>query len=384
MFEALWLLLPVAAASGWISARRSGSRFDIEPPSEYYQGINYLLNQQDDKAIDVFLRQAELDDDAAETHLALGSLFRQRGDVERAIRIHKDLIDRPGLRKRTRDESRLELARDYFASGLLDWAEEALKELIDDGVLVEAAYEVLIGIYEREKEWQQALDAARDCRTLTDADLSLREVQFHCELHEQALRANDRETAEQHLGVATEIAPRAARVGCLLAEAARRRGDLRDAVMHYERVVSFDETMVPEVAEALLEALTATGDERQIRAYLKKLRHQPNTYTMVSTAAGLIAKLENKGSARQFFKDQLLKRPSLPGLAHWARLEMESSSTETRAQVGVIVDMLERLKAKRPTHSCSVCAYRGHQLYWLCPGCHSWDAIRPIMGDEGE
>ena len=384
MFEALWLLLPVAAASGWISARRTGSRFDIEPPSEYYQGINYLLNQQDDKAIDVFLRQAELDDDAAETHLALGSLFRQRGDVERAIRMHKDLIDRPGLRKRTRDESRLELARDYLASGLLDWAEGALQELIDDGVLVDAAYEDLIGIYEREKEWQQALDAAMTCQRETDLDLSGRIVQFHCELHEQALRAGHHDKAAGHIDRAVEVDPRSARLGCLRAEAARREGDIRETVRHYEMVVSLDETMVPEVAEPLLDALAATGDERQIRAYLKKLRHQPNTYTMVSTAAGLIAKLENTQSARQFFKDQLLKRPSLPGLAHWARLEMESSSNETRAQVGVIVEMLERLKAKRPTHSCEVCSYRGHQLYWLCPGCHSWDSIRPIMGEEGE
>ncbi|MEM6988256.1 MAG: lipopolysaccharide assembly protein LapB, partial [Pseudomonadota bacterium] len=179
MFEALWLLLPVAAASGWISARRSGTRFDLEPPSEYYQGINYLLNRQEDKAIDVFLRQAELDDDAAETHLALGSLFRQRGDVERAIRMHKDLISRPGMRKRTRDEARLELARDYLASGLLDWAEDALRELIDDGVLVGAAYEDLIGVYEREKEWQQALDAAVACQQRTDLDLSKRVAQYH-------------------------------------------------------------------------------------------------------------------------------------------------------------------------------------------------------------
>ncbi|MEM9605625.1 MAG: tetratricopeptide repeat protein [Pseudomonadota bacterium] len=384
MFEALWLLLPVAAASGWISARRSGSRFDIEPPSEYYQGINYLLNRQEDKAIDVFLRQAEVDDDAAETHLALGSLFRQRGDVERAIRMHKDLIGRPGLRKRTRDESRLELARDYFASGLLDWAEEALQELINDGVLVEAAYEQLIGIYEREKEWQQALAAAETCQRQTDLDLAARAVHFHCELHEQALRSGDTDRAADHLDRAEALGPTVARVWCLRAEAARRAGDMRGAVQHYEMVVSLDEGMVPEVAEHLLSALTATGDERQIRAYLNKLRHQPNTYTMVSTAAGLIAKFENTRSARQFFKDQLLQRPSLPGLTHWARAEMESGSSETRAQVGVIVEMLERLMAKRPTHACRVCSYRGHQLYWLCPGCHSWDSIRPIMGDDGE
>lgn len=384
MIEALWLLLPVAAASGWISARRSGSRFEAEPPSEYYQGINYLLNQQADKAIDVFLRQAELDDDAAETHLALGSLFRQRGDLERAIRMHKDLISRPGLRKRTRDESRLELARDYLASGLLDWAEETLQQLIESGVLVEGAYADLIGIYEREKAWHRALTAAEACQRLSDLDLSVRIVHLHCELHEQALRSGDEASAAEHLQRAQAIGPRVARVWCLRAEAARRAGAMREAVQHYEMVVSLDEGMVPEVAERLLSALTATGDEKQIRAYLKKLRHQSNTYTMVSTAAGLIAKFENASSARQFFKDQLLQRPSLPGLAHWARSEMENSSSETRAQVGVIVEMLERLMARRPTHSCNVCSYRGHQLYWLCPGCHSWDSIRPIMGDEGE
>jgi len=387
MIEALWLLLPVAAASGWLSAKRSGrgaEGSDPDAPSDYYQGISFLLNHEEDKAIDVFLRVVEIDDDTAETHLALGSLFRQRGEVQRAIRLHKDICDRVDLRKKKRDEARLELARDYFAAGLHDWAERNFTQLIDEKVFIGPCYEGLIAICERGNEWQRAIDAAEQSQKLSDANHGASIAQYHCELAKLALTHGEQAEADKELNAAVAADVCCVRAWVMRAEIARERGDYRSAVRDYEKAISLDEEIVPEVARPLMETLSATGDEGALRAYIAKLRTRSNSYTMISTASGVLERLEDPRSARHFFKEQLLRRPSLQGLQHWARMEMDNTSAANRKQISVIVTMLDRVMENRPSHACRKCNFRGRHLHWQCPGCHSWDSIRPILGVEGE
>lgn len=387
MIEALWLLLPVAAASGWLSARRSGgepSGADPEAPSDYYQGISFLLNHEEDKAIDVFLRVVEIDDDTAETHLALGSLFRQRGEVQRAIRLHKDICERVDLRKKLRDEARLELGRDYFAAGLYDWAERNYLQLIEEKVFVGPCYEGLIAICERGHEWQRAIESAHQSQNLTGSNHGPRIAQYHCELAATAQAAGERARTGAELDAALEADVACVRAWIMRAQTAREGGDFRRAVRDYEKAISLDEAIVPEVARPLMEALTSSGDEGALRAYIAKLRAKSNSYTMISTASGVLENLEDPRTARRFFKEQLLRRPSLQGLQHWARMEMDSSSAASRRQIAVIVNMLDRVMEDRPSHACSQCNFKGRQLYWQCPSCHNWDSIRPILGAEGE
>lgn len=387
MIEVLWLLLPVAAASGWLSAKRSGGEArgnEPDAPSDYYQGISFLLNHEEDKAIDVFLRVVEVDDETAETHLALGSLFRQRGEVQRAIRLHKDIYDRVDLRKKLRDEAHLELARDYFAAGLYDWAERNFIQLIDEKVFIGPCYEGLIAIFERGSEWQQAIKSAHQSQSLSGADHSKNIAQYHCEIATIAVNQGELAESESELSAALEADACCVRAWVMRAEMARARGDHRSAVCDYEKAITLDESIVPEVARPLMETLTSSGDEGALRAYIAKLRTKSNSYTMVSTASGVLESLEDPRSARRFFKEQLLRRPSLQGLQHWARMEMDSSSAASRKQIAVIVTMLDRVMENRPSHACQQCNFKGRQLYWQCPSCHSWDSIRPILGVEGE
>ncbi|MGB0866177.1 MAG: lipopolysaccharide assembly protein LapB [Granulosicoccaceae bacterium] len=386
MIEALWLLLPVAAASGWLSAKRSSDAPGDGPeaPSDYYQGISFLLNQEEDKAIDVFLRVVEIDDDTAETHLALGSLFRQRGEVQRAIRLHKDICDRVDLRKKLRDEARLELARDYFAAGLYDWAERNFMQLIEEKVFIGPCYEGLISICERGHEWQRAIDSAHQSQNLTGANHGSTIAHYHCEIAGTALVQGESAIANDELDAALDANVNCVRAWIMRAEIARDNGDHRQAVRDYERAISLDEAIVPEVARPLMETLTSSGDEGALRAYIAKLRAKSNSYTMISTASDVLENLEDPRVARHFFKEQLLRRPSLQGLQHWARMEMDSSSASSRKQIAVIVNMLDRVMENRPTHACNQCNFKGRQLYWQCPSCHNWDSIRPILGAEGE
>ena len=166
MQELFWLLLPLAALSGWYAAmasardRTSGASRTLLSP-DYFKGVNYLLNEQSDKAVEVFTRALEVDSDTVETHLALGNLYRRRGEVDRAIRIHQSLISRESLRAEERSEAALELGHDYLRAGLLDRAESLFKELVDSDSYVDRALSRLVDIYEQERDWGRAIRTAR-------------------------------------------------------------------------------------------------------------------------------------------------------------------------------------------------------------------------------
>ena len=188
--DLLWLLLPLAAASGWYAARRDLRRPAAAPVSpDYFRGINYLLNEQPDKAIEVFTRMLEVNTETVETHLALGGLFRRRGEVERAIRIHQNLIARSTLDAAQRSQALCELAQDYLKAGLLDRAENLFLELAEIPAHLETALRALMAIYEQEKEWHKAIVSARRLALIVDSDLGPLLAQYHCEMGERALQA---------------------------------------------------------------------------------------------------------------------------------------------------------------------------------------------------
>ena len=201
MLELLWLLLPVAAASGWWAGRRGagapnrGSGSSNRPPSEYFRGLNYLLNEQQDEAIEVFIRLVEVDSDTIETHLALGSLFRRRGEVDRAIRLHQNLIARPNLSKNNRSFALLELARDYMRAGVLDRAEGLFSELLRNRTHVVEASRQLLRIYEREREWHAAIETARKLQRRGGQSMADVIAHYWCELADAERRAGNQKAA---------------------------------------------------------------------------------------------------------------------------------------------------------------------------------------------
>ena len=186
MLELLWLLLPLAAASGWLAARRGvrGTKAQLMPElsSDYFQGLNYLLNEQPDKAIEVFVRMLEVNSDTVETHLALGNLFRRRGEVDRAIHIHQNLIARPTLKPEQRTQALMELGQDYMRAGLLDRAESLFEELVQVDAHTAAALQQLLVIYQQEKDWDRAIQTARRLGVVSGRNMAPVIAQYYCEL----------------------------------------------------------------------------------------------------------------------------------------------------------------------------------------------------------
>lgn len=390
MLELLWLLLPVAAASGWWVARRGGggaharSRGPLRPPDEYFRGLNFLLNEQQDEAIEVFLRLVEVDSETIETHLALGNLFRRRGEVDRAIRIHQNLIARPNLSRENRAYALLELARDYMRAGVLDRAEGLFSELVRNQSHVVEASRRLLTIYEREREWNAAIETARALQKASGEPMGTVIAHYWCELADADRRVGNLKGARTLAAKALAADPSSVRASIIEGELATEAGQHRQAVRAYRRVESQDPAFLPEVIERLLDALARAEHQSVLDAYIERLRNRYNGFSVVQAATRVIRQREGEQAAREFFREQMIRRPSLRGLREWVAMELEHASERSRSGSEVVLDMLDRLLESKPVYQCQQCGYQGKVLHWQCPSCRRWNSVKPIIGIEGE
>src|SRR5438445_2686034 len=256
-------LLPVAAASGWYLGRRASERSRrvrvSELSSSYFRGLNYLLNEQPDKAIEVFLQLAEFNRDTVETHLALGNLFRRRGEVDRAIRVHQHLIARPNLSEEEKTIALLELGEDYMRAGLLDRAETLFTDLVAMDAQVPSALRHLIGIYQHEKDWNKAIEHARRYEKISGESQGATIAQFYCELAEQARAAKQFDDARKWLDQALHSQPESVRAQIVLGHLELQEGNVKAAVTAFERVATLDVDFVPEILPQLLDCYARLG-----------------------------------------------------------------------------------------------------------------------------
>lgn len=389
MQELLWLLLPVAAFSGWWAARRSERRgrdcLNPELSSGYFQGLNYLLNEQPDKAIDVFIRMLEVNSETVETHLALGNLFRRRGEVDRAIHIHQNLIARPTLSARQRSHALLELGQDYMRAGLLDRAENLFGELVQEPDHSHAALQQLLVIYQQERDWDKAIQTARRLASTNGRDLNPVIAQFYCERAEEAMERGDEAEARQMLKRALAQDRGCVRASLLQGRMAREAGDCKGAIRAYRRVENQDIDFLPEVIRPLRECYQALGRPEDLQQWLEKVLHQYSGVSPVLALAELIVKTRGEAAGIAFITEQLRRRPSLRGLS-WL-INMNLSGAEegpARDNLLILKGLTDRLLADKPVYRCHACGFPGKALHWQCPSCKEWNTVKPIHGVEGE
>ncbi len=263
----LWLLLPVAAASGWWAAahrqqtRRRANRARFN--SAYGQGLNYLLNEQPDKAVEVLLQLVEVDPDTVELHLALGSLFRRRGEVARAIRVHQNIAARGGLSQELRNQARLELGRDYLKAGLLDRAEHLFRRLSAEGAHERQACQYLVDIYQQEKEWSRAIEVARRIAGSDPAHWQIRIAHYHCELGEAALARGDVGEARVRAEHARCEDAECVRALLLRAAACQHAGDFQTAIETYQSLGEQSRRLLPDIQQQLQACYDLSGQARR-------------------------------------------------------------------------------------------------------------------------
>lgn len=388
MWELLWLLLPVAAGSGWWLGRRSTPndvhRKLVAPDTDALKGINYLLNEQQDAALNIFLRMVAQDPETVDIQLALGSLFRRRGEVERAIRIHQTLIARPDLGNDERTNALFELARDYMSAGLLDRAERVLQTVIDSSARVDEALDQLLHIYERERDWGKAIEIARRLQRRGNSMATEVIAHYYCELAEEAITRGDLTAARGQLKKARGVDENSVRANILSGDVAMHEGKYREAVRAYTRVESQDLGYVPEIIERMLVALTNGASAYATDAYIDKVRKRDNDFAVTKAVMEVIRQRDGHIAAEKFLREQIERRPSLRGLRAWVAGTLDKVRPENRESVRLTKELLDKVLEHRPAYRCAKCGFAGNSLHWHCPSCARWGSVRPIIGVEGE
>ena len=385
---AFLLLLPVAAASGWYAASRSSKRPGKDSVkefnTEYFKGLNYLLNEQQDKAIEVFLRMAEVDKDTVETHFALGNLFRKRGEVDRAIRIHQNLIARENLTDEHRSQALLALAEDYMRAGLLDRAEDLFKEIVRRPGKHPRALSYLIDIYEQEKDWISAIEATRELSNQTGKNFDSVMAQYFCELAEQTRERGDLSAVIRYLERALTTDPGCVRANLLFGQIHEDEGDYEKAIRAYKKVEQQDIEYIPEIIESLLACYARLGKPYEVMDYLSELVEKSTGLSPMLAQADLIQRRDGNEAAEAYVTEQLRRRPSVRGLDKLIDVHLAYCAESARDNLMILRDLTQKLLENKPIYNCVTCGFKGRSLHWQCPGCKSWHTMKPVHGVEGE
>ncbi len=381
------ILLPIAAFSGWYAGRRGGAlqtgRRVSRLSKTYFRGLNYLLNEQPDKAIELFLQLAEADKDTVETQFSLGYLFRRRGEVDRAIRLHQNLIARPGLSEEQKKYAALELGEDYMRAGLLDRAETLFTDLVQMDVSVPQALRHLISIYQAERDWDKAILHARSFEAATAEPMGALIAQFHCELAEQARLQGDHDTARAHIADAYVADPQSTRAGILEGQIELAASNDPAAIRAFERVARQDVDYLPEVIKPLLGAYQRGQDTSRARAFLAEMIERYPGFAPVQALSRILHDEEGVDVARRFMSRQVRQRPSVRGQAALIELSLDNPDEANNTLV-VLKQISDQLLVRSPAYRCGRCGFGARAHHWQCPSCKNWGTIKPQYNLLGE
>ena len=384
MYELLWLLLPVAAASGWYAARRSEAGSGRRLTPDYFRGLHYLLNDQPDRAIEVFVKVLEIDEETAETQLALGNLYRRRGEVDRAIRLHQNLVARPALTDDLRMEAHLELAQDYLSAGVLDRAEDIYRDLVGAKAHRVQALRHLLDIYEQERDWEQARTTAMELADATGTEQGAVISQYLCERALQGLSVGRAEHALDLLRAARAAHSACARASLHEGDILSSRGDLDSALAAYRRIEEQDADYLPEVIARIQKCYEGLGRREAAHGYLERVLDRYGGMTVMLALAEMIREERGNSAAIHFMLDALAKRPTVRGFDRLLEFASDSAQAEVPDHFEAMKGLLAQLINDRPVYQCRHCGFAARSLHWQCPGCKHWNTVRPVRGVAGE
>ncbi|MBN1683900.1 MAG: lipopolysaccharide assembly protein LapB [Gammaproteobacteria bacterium] len=375
----LWLLLlPIAAASGWIAANNQYKKPNPTLPKNYLVGLNFLLNEEPDKAIDLFIKMLEVDTDTVETHLALGNLFRRRGEVDRAIRIHQNLTARPNLPKAHRIEALMALALDYLAAGVLDRAEKLFLQLIKLSDQPETSYRHLLSIYQQEKEWKKAIEIARKLIKYTDEDILPIIAHYYCELSKTLIKEEQHIPVIKLLKKALSIDKNCVRANLLLAKIYLHNKKYQKAIQSLKQIPQQDISLFSEAVLPLTQAYKAINKEEVLIQYFKEILTTHPQIPIVVILSEEIRKWRGDKVAAEFVADYVRKYPSVVGIHRLIELHMPLVEGTMKEDLLALKRLTESLLAKQPSYQCANCGYGGNTLHWQCPSCKKWGTVKPV------
>lgn len=373
MWELLFLLLPLAAFSGWIIGKR-----------KHLRSLDFFYQKPQKKSAEAFIHWLETNQETVDTHLTLGSLFRRRGEVDKAIGIHQNLIAKPSLTQEQRSLSLLELSRDYMRAGVLDRAENILLELVKEDRELESSYQHLIEIYQQSKEWLRAIEIALKLQVHSKKNMNHHIAHFYCELAEQRWLKGERQEAYHYLKNALASNTKCVRASLLLGNIESNLGNYKAAIKSYHQVKFQDPAFLSEIINPLNRCYEALNQSEKMVKYLTDcLRLQP-TLSVVLAFSEWIHKSQGEDEAIKFVVEHLRQYPSIRGIDRLIQFKLAQSESvlgsyaETTSDLRLLQELLQKLMANKSLYRCQACGFSGRTLQWQCPGCKRWDVIKPI------
>jgi len=381
-------LLPVAATAGWFMGRKEASKSTTQNTPkqlhhDYFKGLNYLINEQPDKAVDIFIKLSEVDSDTVETHLALGHLFRRRGEVDRAIRIHQNLIARPQLDRHHKTQAIAALGQDYLRAGVLDRAEELFLQLVDLGDINKPSLKHLLHIYQQEKDWDKAIHIAKKLEKISGDSMNPVIAQYYCEIAEQQIEKKQAEKALKQLDSAEVIDPDCVRASLLRGKIEMDKTNYREAITCYKRVKQQDPDFISEIVGPLSHCYAEIDDKNMLIAYLKECLSEHQRFSFVLAISEHLKQQIGDKAAIEFIAEQIQRQPSLRALRELLEFYLVNSHGDTKQKLTMLQSFMDQLLENKPIYRCQHCGFSCRDLYWLCPSCHHWTSVKPILGLEG-
>ncbi|WP_127959302.1 lipopolysaccharide assembly protein LapB [Serratia microhaemolytica] len=390
MLELLFLLLPVAAAYGWYMGRRSAQQDKQQEANrlsrEYVAGVNFLLSNQQDKAVDLFLDMLKDDSGTVEAHLTLGNLFRSRGEVDRAIRIHQALMESAALNFEQRLLAIQQLGRDYMAAGLYDRAEDMFNQLIDEDEFRVFALQQQLVIYQATSDWQKAIEVAEKLVKLGKDKQRAEIAHFYCELALQAMGCDDLDKALSLLKRAAAADKQCARVSIMLGRIFIAQQEYTKAATMMMRVLKQDKALVSEIIPMLAECYQHLPEQRQEWiTFLQRCVDEQAGVSAELMLADVIEQRDGRDAVQLYLNRQLRRHPTMRAFYRLMNYHL-ADAEDGRAKESLLLlrDMVGEQIRTKPRYRCHKCGFTAHSLYWHCPSCRSWASVKPIRGLNGQ
>jgi lipopolysaccharide assembly protein B len=387
MFELLFLLLPIAAAYGWYMGDRNAKQKYLDQSNrlsrEYVDGLNFLLSNQQDKAVDLFLDMLKDDDGTLEAHLTLGNLFRSRGEVDRAIRIHQALMDSSSLTFEQKLLAIQQLGRDYMVAGFYDRAEEMFLQLIDEEDFQQHALQQLLTIYQSTSEWNNAINAASRLVKLGKVKYKIEIAQFYCELAAIAINNNELDQAYNLLKKSDNADADCARTSLMLGQVLMAQHKIEQAIDSFQQILNQDKAFIGEALPQLKTCYTELNQPEKFKQFLEICVKQNTGNVAELMLADIVEKNNGLDAAQYYLYRELLKHPNLKGFYRLMDYHVtDAEQGKAKESLSLLRNMVgEQIKAA-PNYRCQKCGFTVNTLYWLCPSCRSWSTIKPVRDFE--
>ncbi|MFD2166528.1 lipopolysaccharide assembly protein LapB [Thalassotalea euphylliae] len=389
MLELLFLLLPVAMGYGWFMGRNSIKQKDQTAKQDlsikYSTGLNYLLSNQQDKAIDYLIEALKVEDDTVEAHFALANLFRKRGELDRALKVHEHLVRHGNLPSKPQQQAVFELAKDFLTAGLYDRAEHMFHKLLKSKIYKEKSLTYLMQIYQSTKDWEQGVLLRKAIFKLNNKQLLHNLGNFYCELSVEAQQQDKFIDVIELLEQALICDPKSCRANWHLAGVYEEHEQYEQAAKCYEAIYRQDKDFFPEVIEKMHACYKHLGREDEFFSFIRQVYDETGGTSALIKYLEHLTEKHNIDKAVEFLLTALKRRPTIRGFKHFVKIQLgRKASDAEKESLTVIREMITEYINMRPRYSCRSCGFNSSTHYWSCPSCHDWETLKPVRGLEGE